>query len=142
MKAVEPLLVEIQFQVKTYDIDYAGIVHNAIYFRWLEDLRLKILAENYPLAEMLAEQKSPILERSQITYIRPLRLFDKPLGRMWVSDIRRARWFVEAEFCLDGSTVAEANQSGYFLDLEQYRPIRIPDKLREKWDQAAESRLP
>lgn len=139
MSLLKPLLVEIQFQVKTYDIDYAGIVHNTVYFRWLEDLRLKILAEYYPLEEMLARQQSPILEKSAITYIQPLRLFDVLTGRMWVSDIRRARWFVKAEFRLEDSIVARGEQSGYFMDLERYRPIRVPNELREQWELAVES---
>ena len=134
MNPSRPLLVEIQFQAKTYDIDYASIVHNLVYFRWLEDLRLKILAEHYPMEKMLANQQSPILEKSSVTYIRPLRLFDEPIGRMWVSELTRARWFIEAEFVLGDLEVATARQSGYFMDLGLYKPIRIPQPLRDSWE--------
>jgi acyl-CoA thioester hydrolase len=133
MNVVRPLLVELQFHVKTYDIDYAGIVHNAVYIRWLEDLRLEILSRHFPLEEMLAQNQSPILEKTEINYVRPLRLFDRPMGRMWVSNFRRARWYIEAEIVMDDLPVATAAQSGYFMDLERYRPIRIPQQLHDIW---------
>ena len=139
MIVVRPLLVELQFHVKTYDIDYDGIVNNAVYIRWLEDLRLELLARHFPLEEMIAKNQSPILEKTEITYVRPLRLFNKPLGRMWVSSFRRARWFIEAEFVLDDLQIATAKQSGYFMDLEVHRPIRIPQRLRDIWESETSS---
>lgn len=139
MNLIRPLLVELQFQVKTYDIDYAGIVNNAVYIRWLEDLRLEILSKHLPLEEMLAQNQSPILGKTEVTYVRPLRLFDKPVGRMWASSFQRARWFIEAEFVLDDLQIATATQSGYFMDLERYKPIRIPQRLRDTWESEASS---
>lgn len=129
-----PLLVEIPIVVKTYDVDYVQIVHNAVYIRWLEDLRLQIMAEHYPLQDLLGARQSPILERTEINYHQPLRLFEEAVGRMWVSKLTRARWEVEAEICRDEVVAVTACQTGYFLDLDRYRPVRIPAKLREKWE--------
>jgi acyl-CoA thioester hydrolase len=131
-----PLLIEVAFQVKTYDVDYAQIVHNAVYIRWLEDLRLQILSEHLPLEKLLADHISPVLEKTEITYHRPLRLFDRATGRMWVSNLSRARWEVRAEISRGDMVAASAKQTGYFMDLEMYRPIRIPTILRDKWDAA------
>ncbi len=139
MNLIRPLLVELQFHVKTYDIDYAGIVNNAVYIRWLEDLRLEILSKHLPLEEMLAQNQSPILGKAEVTYVRPMRLFDKPVGRMWVSSFQRARWLIEAEFVLDDLQIATASQSGYFMDLERYKPIRSPQRLRDTWESEASS---
>jgi acyl-CoA thioester hydrolase len=133
---LRPLLVEVPITVKTYDVDYARIVHNAVYIRWLEDLRLATMEAHLPLDDLLADHQSPVLERTEITYHRPLRLFDQALGRMWVSMLSRARWEVKAEICRGEVVVASARQTGYFIDLEKYRPIRIPAKLREKWEAA------
>jgi acyl-CoA thioesterase FadM len=58
---------------------------------------------------------------------------------MWVSNFRRARWYIEAEIVLDDLTVATAAQSGYFMDLKRFRPIRIPQQLREIWASEATS---
>ncbi|GMQ79237.1 MAG: thioesterase family protein [Anaerolineae bacterium] len=134
MTQIRPLLVELQFRVKTYDIDYAGIVHNGVYIRWLEDLRLKIVDEHLPLKDQLNKKQSPILEKTEITYRLPLRLFEEPKGIMWVSKLGRARWEVQAEFILSDKVVADASQRGYFMDLVRYRPIRIPKGLRDKWE--------
>ena len=132
--AFRPLLVEIPIAVKTYDVDYAQIVHNAVYVRWLEDLRLQVMAEHYPMEDSLAVGQSPILERTEINYRQPLRLFEKAVGRMWVSKLSRARWEVEAEICRGEVVTVTARQTGYFMDIERYRPIRIPDILRAKWE--------
>ena len=34
----KPLEVSLNLPIKTYDIDFAGIVSNIVYIRWLEDL--------------------------------------------------------------------------------------------------------
>lgn len=133
MTESRPLLVELAFKVQTYDTDFAGIVHNMVYIRWLEDLRLQILAEHFPMEEQLAANQGPILVRTEVSYQGPLRLFDEPLGRMWVSRLGRVRWEVQAEITLDDQVAATATQSGYFADLADLRPVRVPKDLREKW---------
>ena len=39
--------------IRTYDIDFAGIVSNIVFIRWLEDLRLALLDQTYPLIRAL-----------------------------------------------------------------------------------------
>jgi acyl-CoA thioester hydrolase len=56
-----PLEVELVLPVKTYDIDFAGIVSNIVYIRWLEDLRLEMLDAYLPLQKMLEDGIAPIL---------------------------------------------------------------------------------
>ncbi len=133
---IRPLLVELPITVKTYDVDYARIVHNAVYIRWLEDLRLEIMTSHFPPQDQFSDQQSPVLARTEINYHRPLRLFDKAVGRMWVSDLGKARWEVQAEICREEMVAATARQTGYFMDLVKYRPIRIPVELRNKWQAA------
>jgi acyl-CoA thioester hydrolase len=77
-----------------------------------------------------------VLEKTEITYHRPLRLFDKAVGRMWVSKLGKARWEVRAEICRGNVVAATARQTGYFMDLDNYRPVRIPALLRDKWRSA------
>lgn len=134
MTNTRPMLVELPFTAKPYDTDYGGIVHNMVYVRWLEDLRLQILAEHFPLEQLLAAGQGPVIERTEIVYKRPIRLFDEPIGRMWVSKLSRARWQVKAEISLGELLAAEATQSGYIMDLNRMRPVRIPEELRAKWD--------
>lgn len=130
-----PLLVTLDLTVRTYDIDFANIVHNRVYIRWLEDLRQQILEPYLPIAEMFAEGYSPILTRTEIDYRHPVRFGDRVFGRMWVADLSRTRWTVEAEIVVEETVAASARQSGYFADLTSLRPVRIPRELRDLWNQ-------
>lgn len=133
----KPLYVRLSFTVKTYDIDYAGIVHNLVYIRWLEDLRLQLLAESMPMERMLAGSFSPILTRTDIEYRKPLRLGEEIHGHMWVQDLGRTRWSVRGQIMRGEAIAASARQYGYFADLETLRPVRIPQPLQDLWEKAA-----
>lgn len=138
-----PLLVEIPFRAQTYDVDFAGVMSNIVYIRWLEDLRVKILDEYLPLDVLLEQGVSPILARTEINYRRPLRLDDRPVGRMWTSKIGRASCTLKAEFILEGTVVADAVQIGSFIKLDTGRPIPLPKELREQFDAClAEEKTP
>ncbi len=133
------LLIEIPIIVKTYDVDFAGIVHNMVYIRWLEDLRFQILADYLPIEQMLTDGITPILVRTTIEYKRPVTMGDSVLGRMWVDDLGRSRWTVRGQIWNADDLAADATQVGYFASLETLRPIRIPASLRRVWDDAQET---
>jgi acyl-CoA thioester hydrolase len=137
--APRPFLVERDFRPMGYDIDYAGVVSNIVYIRWLEDLRMAILDDHLPLDGLLKEGLSPALIGTRIDYIRALRLFDRPVGRMWMGEIGPLRWRVEAEIVLDGEIAARAEQTGVFIDVAKLRPVRIPANLRAQFDQEVAS---
>lgn len=136
--AARPLLIERPIVVRTYDIDFANIVHNIVYLRWLEDLRSEILVDVLPIDEILATGISPILIRTEIDYRFPVRIGDAIVGRMWVAELSRTRWTLASEIILGEQVCAAARQSGYFADLRTLRPVRIPDKLREQWRAATD----
>jgi acyl-CoA thioester hydrolase len=122
--------IERRFEIRTYDIDFAGIVSNIVYVRWLEDLRLDLMAAAYPLRRALAEDVAPILLETRIAYGKPLAIDDEPVGRMWVKALERVRWTVAAEFTTAAASHATAEQTGLFIRLSTRRPIAIPAPLR------------
>ena len=126
-----PMLVEIDFRVKTYDVDFAGIVSNLVYVRWLEDLRLKMLDEYLPLEPEFRQGRGPVLARTEIDYLRPLRFGDQAVGRMWLAGVRRASWSLRAEFTLHAQLVARAVQVGVFVDYRTLKALPVPDALRQ-----------
>ncbi len=128
------LLIERPIVVRTYDIDFANIVHNIVYFRWLEDLRSEILADVLPIDEILTTGISPILTASAIEYKWPVRIGDAAVGRMWVAELSRTRWTLAAEIGVGDHVCAAARQSGYFANLKTLRPVRVPEKLRAAWE--------
>lgn len=126
---VRPLLTTLTFQARTYDIDFAGIVSNIVYVRWLEDLRGEMLAALYPAERIRATGVGPVLLHTDIHYRRALKLGDRPQGRMWVAEARRTRWVLQAEFLLQGQVVCEARQTGAFVDYSRMRPVPVPEPL-------------
>jgi acyl-CoA thioester hydrolase len=118
--------------IRTYDIDFAGIVGNIVFVRWLEDLRLGLLDQAYPLIRALAEDVAPILLSTRIGYRRPVTIADPLIGRMRVDGLTRVRWRLAAEFVVNGVVHAEAEQEGLFMRLSTRRPIAIPEPI-SRW---------
>jgi acyl-CoA thioester hydrolase len=118
--------------IRTYDIDFAGIVSNIVFIRWLEDLRLGLLDQAYPLIQALAEGVAPILLATRISYRKPVTIADPLLGRIWVAGLSRVRWRLAAEFTVNGALHAEAEQEGLFMRLSTRRPIAIPEPIRRR----------
>jgi acyl-CoA thioester hydrolase len=123
---------ELPLRVQTYDIDFAGIVSNIVFIRWLEDLRLGLMDEAYPLVQALADDVAPILTRTGIAYRRPVTIADRVLGRIRVVELGRVRWRLAAEFTVAGIVHAEAEQEGLFMRLSTKRPIAIPEPIRRR----------
>jgi acyl-CoA thioester hydrolase len=134
--ATRPLLVRLSFQARTYDIDFAGIVSNIVYIRWLEDLRGDMLSGIYPIEKMQATGVGPVLLATDIHYRRALKLGDRPVGEMWVAETHAAHWILQAEFALDGKRVCEARQTGAFVHYASMRLVRVPEELRRALEAA------
>jgi acyl-CoA thioester hydrolase len=124
-----PLEVELALPVRTYDIDFAGVVSNIVYIRWLEDLRMEWLHRYLPLEQQMRQGLVPVLSSIQIEYRRPIRLFDQPVGRLWMTELGRVRWTVATEILLDERPAATALQTGAFVDLARMRPAALPEAL-------------
>jgi len=125
-------IYEVRLRVQTYDIDFAGVVSNIVFIRWLEDLRLGLMDRAYPLIQALAEDVAPILLATRITYRRPVTIADPLVGRIRVADLGRVRWRLAAEFAVGATIHAEAEQEGLFMRLSTRRPIAIPAPIR-RW---------
>ena len=123
---------EERLPIRTYDIDFAGIVSNLVFVRWLEDLRLGLMAQSYPLEEALADGVAPILLETRIRYLRPVVIGDRLVGRIRVAGLGRVRWRLAAEFRVAEALHAEAEQEGVFMRLATRRPIAIPEPIRRR----------
>lgn len=135
MPESRPLLTTLAITPRTYDIDFAAIVHNMVYIRWLEDLRTELLVNaGYPIEQMLADGFTPILTKTEIAYQWPVRFGDSVTGQMWLSHLGRTKWTVQAELITGEHTAVTAAQHGYFADLKTLRPIRVPEKFHTLWE--------
>ena len=84
--------VRLPLPVKTYDIDFAGIVSNIVYVRWLEDLRCEMLTNYLPIEQQLEREFAPVILQTQIEYRKPIKISEKPLGRMWINKMKTLKW--------------------------------------------------
>ncbi|HEY9711448.1 MAG TPA: thioesterase family protein [Oculatellaceae cyanobacterium] len=121
--------VRLPLPVKTYDIDLTGIVSNIVYVRWLEDLRCEMLTHYLPIEQQLEREFAPVILQTQIEYRKPIKLAEKPLGRMWINKMKALKWVVSAEILVNGTIAATAEQTGCFVDLSSGRPIPIPEEF-------------
>lgn len=128
-----PLEVVLTIPVRTYEIDFAGIVSNIVYIKWLEDLRLKFLEEHLPIHQQIEQGYVPVLSGTEIEYKRPIKLVDQVIGRLWASDLGRLKWTVQAEILANNQLAAVAIQKGAFINLQNRRPISIPEELKNKY---------
>src|SRR5688572_21591612 len=115
------------FRVMTYDIDFAGIVSNISYIRWLEDLRNLFAEQALSIGDALQRGIAPALMHTEIDYLAPVRFPDTIIGRMWLAEHGRTKWVIAAEFrsqTMD-RLVARAKQFGVFISLETLRPVRL-----------------
>ena len=129
-QGIKPFEVELPLPVKSYDIDLAGVVSNITYIRWLEDLRLEMLNRYFPLEDQIREGYSPVVLETHIQYKKTIRMFERPIGRMWMSELEGLRGALEAEILVHGKAVAKATQICTFISLSNYHPIRIPTEFR------------
>ncbi len=135
---MKAFLTEIHFIPKTYEIDYAGIVSNQVYVKWLEDLRYEMMRKYYGW-ENLMNEVVPVIIRTEINYKKSVRLLDEVNGRMWISGIRGPKFFLSAEFYSGNTLVADAFQVGAFLKEKTGKPTRVPDKMLKMIEESKEN---
>lgn len=118
------------FKVMTYEIDFAGVVSNIVYVRWLEDLRNLLAEQSLSLGEAMKRGIVPALMRTEIDYLAPVRYPDVVDARMWLEETGRAKWVLAAEFVsqASGQVTARAKQTGVFVSLETLRPVPLPEE--------------
>ena len=133
---IKACFAEREIKVQSYDIDVVGIVSNIVYIRWLEDLRNHLLDVHYPFEDFLTNNQSPVLARTEIDYKFPLTIYDKPVGRVWIESLGTAKIVLGLEIVTDSKVHCKARQTCYVVDLETRRPIRVPAKFRELFEEA------
>lgn len=120
---------ECPISIHSYHIDSMRIVHNSIYVKWFEEIRMVFLDKYYPYKYMLEKNYSPVIASTELNYKYPLRLTDKPIGRAWVEDFTRAKWILQFEIVTENRIHCTGRQVGYMVDLTRLRPVPMPVEL-------------
>lgn len=124
---------ETPIQIHSYHIDAMNIVHNSIYVKWFEEIRMVFLDKYYPYTNMLADNYSPVLARTEVDYKYPLKMFDKPIGKGWVEEFTRGKWILNFEISTEKRIHCTGRQVGYMVDLTRLRPIPMPKEMMEQY---------
>ena len=129
------LNLDMPITVKTYDIDFMGIVSNISYIRWMEDLRLKFLEVHYSLQKLMADMIVPILSHTQIDYKKPVRIHDAVIGSIWMEKYDSSGWIANMEFTVNGKVVATGAQGGVCINIATMKRSDPPEDMKKKYEE-------
>ena len=129
-----PMMSEITFRVKAYEIDAVGIVSNIVYIRWFEDLRHALLDAYYPFSEMMETGISPILVKTVAEYKTPVMFCDTPTGQCWIEKLGKSRWEIAIEITSGDTVHCIGRQVGCFYDIAEKKIAPVPERLRAAYE--------
>ncbi|HEX6476020.1 MAG TPA: thioesterase family protein [Acidimicrobiales bacterium] len=126
--------VEIDLDIYTFDIDFAGHVSNISYIRWLEIGRIQLLADiGYETHELVEVGLAPLVIRTEIDYLLPLKLGDPVHMSLDLTELRAASATIDFRITSRGQLAATARQLGLFVKLDTGKPARVSPELRGRF---------
>lgn len=124
-----------QVKVRNYEIDWQGIVHNAIYLHYFEIGRIEYLNRIGAKVDINAINNNAkvVLVRSEVDYVSPARYGDTLDVYSRISSIRNSSFIFEGILERDGTTaiVAENVAVHVWLNPHTGAPMPVPDDFRK-----------
>jgi len=126
----------LQLEVRSHEIDWQGIVHNAVYLLYFETGRVAYLrARGVEIdGEAIRRQSLIVVARNEIDYRSPAR-FGEVLNLLTrISFIRNSSFTFEGilEESLTGRLVAENRSVHVWLDPRSHASRRVPEEFRQR----------
>lgn len=115
------------------DTDQSGIVHHAVYLRWLEDARATWLREHgIDFRAMERDERAGFaVWKAEILYHQPA-LFDDLLDiELWVGEAGRAKVRFDYRVWRDEDLLLEAQVHLACIDLDRLRARGLPQTVRD-----------
>lgn len=124
--------LQLDLEIRTFEIDFAGHVSNIVYVQWLEIARTALLdAVGLPIPRLVEEGFAPIVARTEIEYRRPLELGDPVRVSLAITKMRSLSAFMEFEIASNGELAASARQLGLFVSTATGKPRRLTTEIRD-----------
>jgi len=133
------LMIEMDIKVRTYHIDSGGHVSNIRYLYWMEDMRLEVMARYSAMQPLLENGYMPVITSTNIEYKKPIKLFDKPKGYMWISWVGKASYDFEGEIYVNGELATHVIHKGAFIDAKTGRLRRLPPEFILQFQEAQQN---
>lgn len=122
-------------RVRNYEIDWQGIVHNAIYLHYFEVGRIDYLDRIGAKVDIntINRESKVVLARNELDYITPARFGDSLVVRSRVSNIKNTSFIFEGilEHEKTGEVVAENVAVHVWLNPATNTPTAVPDGFRK-----------
>jgi acyl-CoA thioester hydrolase len=132
--SVDPWRFTVRFPVRQYELDVDGVVNNAVYLNWVEQVAIDhVEALGFGRAWSLERGAAWVVREHRITYHRPVRYNDAvlvttlPLEFAGVRGVRRTEIHRES----DGALATEVLTDWVWVRLSDGRPVRVPRELTE-----------
>lgn len=127
-----PGVFSMRRQVVFSDIDTMQHVNNARYLDFISECGMEVLsAHGWPWRRIVGDGFAIFLRRLRIQYLQPALLDDELEIYTWASEIRRATAIRHYTIhrADDQATLARAYTYAIWVDIENGRPIRIPENF-------------
>jgi acyl-CoA thioester hydrolase len=134
---VSPRIFVVDVPVRSYEVDFAGVVNNAVFVNYLEHGRMEIFRELGVPWETWGERGlTPVIRRLELDYHAPGRLLDRLRVESWVerlgrSSVHLGQRILRDDGSEDGTLLLEARVVGVFVGPD-LRPVPIPEGLRSR----------
>jgi len=122
--------ITIPHEVYYFDTDAGGVVHNIAYLRFVEIARTQLAAAlGWTVEEMNRTGLVPVVARTEIDYLKPIRLSDCLLITAELTGMEKIRFFLRFEIASAAKpdlVFARCQQTMVTVQLPGGRPQRIP----------------
>ena len=117
------------------DTDAGGVVYHANYLNFMERARTEWLrTQGYSNAGLMKEFGSVFVVRSlKLDYLKPALLDDLLEVTAQIKDVGRSRIVLAQTVRRGEEVLTEAEVHLVCVSLESFRPVSVPEVLREQW---------
>jgi len=120
------------FRIRYAETDQMGVVHNAVYPVWFEIGRTELSHQcDFPYSKIEESGIAMAVAELTVRYKRPAKYDNKVTVRTWVEKIRSK--MIQFNYSVRDAESDEILATGHsihvFVDMESFRPTRLPDTI-------------
>lgn len=136
-----PLPIEVEFAVRSYELDSLGHLNNAVYFSWLEEATFSALGERgLPFRDFAGHGWIPVVVHAQIDFQAELRSGDRVLVHGWVRRYGTTSLTLAYRLTRRGDDVVAATGERVWVIVDDARQkLPVPELLRRALGPAEEA---